>query len=734
MPARLHDVMSAGTVKRTVSKPAQRSPQKTARHLGAELPMAKRMGSASFPLPAAPRPHPHFKAPRRADMPARFVDGREAGRSAVMPGGKMTSGDRLRRQAGVHGARLTNGAQGRCRRTHDREQKRQREKALSRVHKRTSMERSKLASLASANGVPDGALKDVVDLTLDEIHGRAGDDDSLQDEYVSDSGSEAEDGDEEAAVVPIAQPQPRPTGLRELSGALAKGRADRSAGGNKLVIELSSEDEEDAAPSRLKKKRRGKRQDRNAHPRMMDIPVGSQLFNPAVLAEQREKFQTTVCPEFPVRTRAMETESPIRPLSPPDRPPMQEQNGLCVEGATPARRNEVAERLMNPSCEGMLEEALADADREKQCQVLARYGQDKPVRQIERRECSSSGQKKRVRLSRGKMTGKENFDNTDVQCVDLDAEDSGDVVEVVLPGAVEIGDGFDRTDCARASEDALDELVSRVENIRLRSVTKVEEREIASVTRNVLKKDILATVKEANIRLCGEDFSCLRGSRWLNDEVMNSFVGLINSRNCKYFHGRCGQDGENQPNFSREVEFESHDQIFVSSRPRTHVFNTFFMARLSQNDYDYNGVRRWLKRAGKKIDQLDLILVPMNLSNLHWVLVGIDLRHRHFLYLDSMMGKDCGDSIETLKRWLADEISDKIDRATADKLNISQWRSLVNPSYLPRQLDGGSCGVFTLYMAEYLERGKRPDFIQDNITTMRQRTVLFLKHGALPCD
>lgn len=277
-------------------------------------------------------------------------------------------------------------------------------------------------------------------------------------------------------------------------------------------------------------------------------------------------------------------------------------------------------------------------------------------------------------------------------------------------------------------------------NIRLTPLTKGELLEVKSVTQGVRKQEPLAFVKEANIMLKGEDFSRLRGCRWLNDEVMNSFVALINARNDKYHKGdgdvvMTDVDIAKKGRFGSVKEGDgcSYLEFFKKPRPRTHAFNTFFFARLTQGDgYDYSGVRRWLRRAGKDIRTLDLILVPINLSQFHWVLAAIDIRHRQFLYFDSMFGHDTVDALEILRMWLIDEVNDK---GCGDFLNegeISKWRAIANPTYMPSQNDSGSCGVFTLYLAEYLERGAVPDFKQQNIQTLRQRIVLFLKHGVLP--
>lgn len=283
-----------------------------------------------------------------------------------------------------------------------------------------------------------------------------------------------------------------------------------------------------------------------------------------------------------------------------------------------------------------------------------------------------------------------------------------------------------------------DDLFSEPCDIRIRPLRQDELATVRSLTFGVRKTEVISYVKQAKIELKANDFSGLRGSRWLNDEVMNAFIALINDRN--YRQVRLPLKSAAKPAWEDEDDeicevaavTSRPLEVFRRPRPRAYIFNTFFLTRISQRGYDYQGVRRWLKRAGSGVKELDLIMCPVNLSNYHWVLTGIDLRGKRFLYLDSTSGDDVNGTIPLLRRWLHDEVADKYGKQAAADMKIDTWGCDINPSFTPKQKDGGSCGVFTVYAAEYLERGKRPDFTQDNIRTLRQRTALFLKKGKLP--
>lgn len=64
-------------------------------------------------------------------------------------------------------------------------------------------------------------------------------------------------------------------------------------------------------------------------------------------------------------------------------------------------------------------------------------------------------------------------------------------------------------------------------------------------------------------------------------------------------------------------------------------------------------------------------------------------------------------------------------------LKIDSWQNVQRPTYVPKHGDDGSCGVFTLYMANYLDLGKTPEFGQDNATVFRHKVALFLVKGVL---
>lgn len=109
---------------------------------------------------------------------------------------------------------------------------------------------------------------------------------------------------------------------------------------------------------------------------------------------------------------------------------------------------------------------------------------------------------------------------------------------------------------------------------------------------------------------------CMRERQWLNDEVINFYLGLIQER--AFAEGR-------------------------PKAPRVHVHNTFFYNKLfkDRGAYEYKNVARWTteKKLGYCILDCDLILVPVH-QEYHWVLAAIDLVNGTLSYYDSLHGQD----------------------------------------------------------------------------------------------
>lgn len=103
---------------------------------------------------------------------------------------------------------------------------------------------------------------------------------------------------------------------------------------------------------------------------------------------------------------------------------------------------------------------------------------------------------------------------------------------------------------------------------------------------------------------------CLRPRTWINDEVVNFYLGLMQRR---------------------EV------QLGRPVAPRVHFHSSFFGDKLYVNTgaYSFQAIKKWHRRWPYSLLSCERIIVPLHLTA-HWVLVCVDLVDNKAFYLDSM--------------------------------------------------------------------------------------------------
>ncbi|WIA13881.1 hypothetical protein OEZ85_002453 [Tetradesmus obliquus] len=224
--------------------------------------------------------------------------------------------------------------------------------------------------------------------------------------------------------------------------------------------------------------------------------------------------------------------------------------------------------------------------------------------------------------------------------------------------------------------------------------------------------ELLASHECASIELRREHMLCLQRSEWLNDEVINMYVAMLQDRDTAL------------------------RQLPGSPHPRCHFFSTFFLNKLYKDEkkYNYKNVRRWtvpgrLKNAGQASDNvldLDRIIVPVH-EGVHWTAIMADLANKRIVFFDSLNGHNPW-AIDSLRRWLADEAKDKRGEAW----DTASWE-VACPEDIPRQANGCDCGVFSLLFCNRLGLGVPFDFAQaDLLVNARVRIACELMDGRLP--
>ncbi|KAL2835914.1 hypothetical protein BJX68DRAFT_251220 [Aspergillus pseudodeflectus] len=195
--------------------------------------------------------------------------------------------------------------------------------------------------------------------------------------------------------------------------------------------------------------------------------------------------------------------------------------------------------------------------------------------------------------------------------------------------------------------------------------------------------------------------TCFTPLKWLNDEVINSYLALIIDY-LRRTHGNAGR----------------HD------KPRFHAFNSFFFSNL--RDKGYESVRRWASRAkigGDTLLNVDTVFVPVH-NNSHWTLIVVKPADRTLENFDSL-GSLSRRHIAIIKTWLRGELGEKFDE--------DEWTVL--PSVSPQQDNGSDCGVFLLSTAKAVALDIEPmAYGANNTTLLRKKIVAELMNGGFEGD
>lgn len=195
---------------------------------------------------------------------------------------------------------------------------------------------------------------------------------------------------------------------------------------------------------------------------------------------------------------------------------------------------------------------------------------------------------------------------------------------------------------------------------------------------------------------------CLQPSTWLNDEVINFYMEMLNDRN------------------------KAHHK-------KSHFFNSFFVERLLKTDkkYTYTNVQRWSKKFD--IFELDKIFFPINIDNMHWTLALVEPQLKLIHYFDSMRGK--GEFyMKGLMRWIKDEAKDS-KRATKGWPRMDpkemDWELVSHSNEIPQQGNSFDCGMFTLIAADFLSDDLEFSYNQGNMPFFREKICYQIFKGEL---
>ena len=204
----------------------------------------------------------------------------------------------------------------------------------------------------------------------------------------------------------------------------------------------------------------------------------------------------------------------------------------------------------------------------------------------------------------------------------------------------------------------------------------------AEVRSTFQRRGVIASMTGAQVE--AHDLAKLRPGQWLNDEVINFYGNLIMQR-------------ANDAEAVRQRAREQHAALPSDACAywSVHFFSSFFWQKLQSSGF--TGVQRWSRRVD--LFTKDLILLPINLGQSHWVCAAINLRLRRFEYYDSM-GIPRPAVFGTLRAYLREELRAKKQL----ELDLSDWEDYFAGDASPQQANGYDCGVFAIQTLEQLSR------------------------------
>ena len=140
-----------------------------------------------------------------------------------------------------------------------------------------------------------------------------------------------------------------------------------------------------------------------------------------------------------------------------------------------------------------------------------------------------------------------------------------------------------------------------------------------------------------NIEMERKHFRRLNSGAWLNDDVINFYMGMLQERS----------------------DAEAAAAAGGATQRRVWFANTFFLTKLRENDYRYDNALSWTR--GQKVLDMDLIIIQCHMSLTHWTCIVVDVPARTVTHYDSKgrAGGTAHADLACVLRWLCQEAREK---------------------------------------------------------------------------
>jgi Ulp1 family protease len=261
-------------------------------------------------------------------------------------------------------------------------------------------------------------------------------------------------------------------------------------------------------------------------------------------------------------------------------------------------------------------------------------------------------------------------------------------------------DNSDSNNVATIDDNSSDGHAQTFLDSRFRALEQADEERVQSILDRCMIADEDTFQDKFNMKITGRKLRCLKPSTWLNDEVINFYMKMLQERD----DSLCEQN---------------------ENRRHSHFFNSFFAERLLATDrcYTYKNVKRWSKKLD--IFEMDKIFFPINIGNMHWTLAVVYPQKKRIEYFDSMRGKGAFYT-DALFRWIQDEA---VTRGL--NINMEEWTTYSRSHEIPQQGNGFDCGVFTIIAADFLSDNLPLLYSQSDMESFRLKIILRILNGCL---
>jgi sentrin-specific protease 1 len=238
----------------------------------------------------------------------------------------------------------------------------------------------------------------------------------------------------------------------------------------------------------------------------------------------------------------------------------------------------------------------------------------------------------------------------------------------------------------------------------------------AFVTETFKKQGNIAQMPGANVQ--ARDIIKLSPKTWLNDEVINFYTKLILKRSDEAILKRASAKEAkkrlaaasytNEEDRTKDITKVRDVKKIWNGVCNVWIFNSFFWQKLTEEGY--KGISKWTRKVD--IFTKDLILLPINQGQLHWVCAAINMRLCRFEYYDSLFSPN-PKAFTILRNYLESEYADK-KKGSAGTLDLSGWKNHFSRRS-PHQVNGFDCGMFVCMTLEQLSRRSPADGEREDI-------------------